>query len=141
MDNKLRITILVIGIVFAISVFFLLVTRRINERASLPWIAGTFIIMIFSLLPSSLVVIAHILGVVYPPTLLFLLAILIILILLLYQSIQISILQNKCQELAQNLAIISSIRDIDLHPNNFKTRETIETYEATSLSGSVNFPL
>ena len=114
MDTTLRVTILSFGILFDLAVFFLLVTRRINERSSVPWIVGSLIIMIFSLIPAALELIAHALGVSYPPALLFLVAILIILLLLLYQSIQISILQNKCRELAQNLAIISSIRDIKL---------------------------
>lgn len=114
MDDTLKLTILILGIVFDCAVFFLLVTRRINERSSLPWIAGSFIIMIFSIVPSLLGIMAEFLGVSYPPALLFLIAILIILLLLLYQAIHISILQNKCQELAQNMAIISSVGNIKL---------------------------
>lgn len=123
MDITLKFTIIIIGIAFNIAVFSLLVTRRINERASLPWIAGTIVIMIFSLLPNFLEVIADHLGVSYPPALLFLIAILIILLILLYQSIHISILQNKCQELAQNMAIIKA-GEVELLPRLVDAKES-----------------
>lgn len=126
MDDTLKLTIIIIGLVFDFIVFFLLVTRRINERSSLPWIAGSLIIMIFSFVPSLLGIMAEFLGVSYPPALLFLIAILIILLLLLYQAIHISILQNKCQELAQNLAIMSSSDDFKLHSCILEKDKTIE---------------
>lgn len=137
MDITLKFTILILGVAFDIAVFFLLVTRRINERASLPWIAGTFVIMVFSLTPSLLGVMADVLGVSYPPALLFLIAILIILLLLLYQSIHISILQNKCQELAQHMAIINA-GEVELLPRKVETKET---NESPFLTGSTNLPL
>lgn len=136
MDITLQVTILIIGIAFDLAVFVLLVTRRINERASLPWIAGTLVIMMFSFTPSLLEVLADALGVGYPPALLFLIAILIILLLLLYQSIHISILQNKCQELAQNMAIINAGEVELLH----RLVETKETNESTYLTAT-NSPL
>ncbi len=132
MDITLKFTILVLGVTFYIAVFFLLVTRRINERASLPWIAGSFVIMVFSLSPGLLEVMANVLGVSYPPALLFLIAILIILLLLLYQSIHISILQNKCQELAQNMAIFNS-GEVELLPQS-GTNEPNKSF----LAGSIN---
>lgn len=128
MDFTLKVSILVLGIVFDGAVFFLLVTRRINERNFLPWIAGTLIIMIFSLIPSALSVMANFLGVDYPPALLFLIAILVILILLLYQSIHISLLQNKCQELAQNLAILNRPRIFELQESELDVIVTEENY-------------
>ena len=136
MDNTLKLTILILGIAFDVAVFFLLVKRRINERASLPWIVGSFIIMVFSLLPNVLEVLAHALGVSYPPALLFLIAILIILLLLLYQSIHISILQNKSRELAQNLAIINS--RVNKEPQTTRISETNNKDETTFLSISPN---
>lgn len=146
MDIMLKLTIFILGIIFFIAVFFLLVTRRINERASLPWIAGSFIIVIFSVMPSLLEVLADALGVSYPPALLFLIAILIILLLLLYQSIHISLLQNKCQELAQHLAIINSMGKKELYPKATEVKgidnSTFLT-ESTDLSlvRSKNIPL
>lgn len=137
MDITLRLTIFILGVTFDIIVFYLLVTRRINERASLPWIAGSFVIMFFTLMPDFLGVLANALGVDYPPALIFLIAILIILLLLLYQSIHISILENKCRELAQNLAIISSIGNIELQTSPMGS----EPSERFVKSISSNLPL
>lgn len=134
MDNTLKLTILFLGIAFDVAMFFLLVTRRINERASLPWIVGSVIIMVFSLMPNVLEVLAQAFGVSYPPALLFLIAILIILLLLLYQSIHISILQNKTRELAQNLAILSSI--VNKESQSTRLRESNKKDETTFLSTS-----
>ena len=139
MDNTLKLTILILGIAFDVAVFFLLVTRRINERASLPWILGSVIIMVFSLMPNVLEVLAHALGVSYPPALLFLIAILIILLLLLYQSIHISILQNKSRELAQNLAIINSI--VNKEPPPVRQEEPIQKDQTSLFSVSPSLPI
>ena len=137
MDNTLKLTILILGIAFDMAVAFLLVTRRINERASLPWIVGSVFIMVFSLMPKLLEVLAHAAGVSYPPALLYLIAILIILLLLLYQAIQISILQNKNRELAQNLAIINSIVNRE-HPQ--VQREESNAKEETMLLSTSSLP-
>lgn len=107
MSFALKITILSLGLLFTITVIFLLVKKRINERNSLPWLAGALIILTLAAIPEILEVGARFTGVHYPPTLLFLLATLVILFILLYQSIQISLLQERCRELAQHLAIIN----------------------------------
>lgn len=90
-----------------LAVVRLLVKRRISERNSFFWLAGALAILVLSALPDVLDIAARAAGVDYPPTLLFLLSILVILFILLHQSIQISILQEKCRELAQNQSILS----------------------------------
>ena len=108
MSIFLKITIFLLGVVFVLSVVRLLVIRKINERNSILWLGGSLVILVLSASPDLLDTIAGKAGVDYPPTLLFLLSILVILFILLYQSIQISILQEKCKELAQHLAIVNN---------------------------------
>lgn len=108
MSETLRITILILGLSFVAVVFYLLVSRRINERASLPWILGSVIIIVLSVIPNVLEKLAAVAGVSYPPALLFVVANLLIILLLLYQAIQISVLQDKCREQAQHLSIFMS---------------------------------
>lgn len=103
----LKSILLLLGAVFVVTVIYLLVKRRINERNSFLWLAGALVIVLFSTMPEILEVIAVLAGVDYPPALLFLVSILVILFILLHQSIQISILQEKCRELSQLLAIIN----------------------------------
>jgi hypothetical protein len=69
------------------------------------WFFGAIIILILSTIPEILAVIANLVGVDYPPALLFLIAILVILAIILYQSIQISILQERLRELTQQISI------------------------------------
>jgi hypothetical protein len=107
MGSPLKFTILLLGVIFIISVVYLLVNRRINERNSFLWLAGSLGILVLAAIPDILEIMADLTGVDYPPTLLFLLSILVILFILLYQSVQISILQDKCRELAQHLAIMN----------------------------------
>ncbi|MFA4885252.1 MAG: DUF2304 domain-containing protein [Desulfotomaculaceae bacterium] len=120
MSSVLKLFILVLGVVFVVAVVFLLVKRRINERNSLPWLAGSLVILVLSAVPELLDFLARITGIDYPPALLFLLATLIILFILLYQSIQISVLQDKCRELAQHLAIINSSGEKTVHEKRGK---------------------
>ncbi|OPY57981.1 MAG: hypothetical protein A4E55_01249 [Pelotomaculum sp. PtaU1.Bin035] len=107
MSVALKLTILLLGLMFVVAVIYLLVINRINQRNSLPWLTGALIILTLSTIPEILEVAAHFTGVDYPPTLLFLLSTLVILSILLYQSIQISLLQDRCKELAQHLAIVN----------------------------------
>ncbi len=107
MHGPIKLIILLIGVIFVITVINLLVRRRINERNSFLWLAGSLAILVLAAIPDVLDIVARAAGVDYPPTLLFLLSILVILYILLYQSIQISILQEKCRELAQHLAIVN----------------------------------
>ncbi len=105
MSGTVKLIIFILGLVFVATVIRLLVKRRINERNSLFWLAGSLLILMLATAPNILDIVSRTIGVDYPPTLLFLLSILVILFILLYQSIQISILQEKCRELTQLLAI------------------------------------
>lgn len=108
MDSSLRLTVAMLGLMFVGIIIYLLVKKRINERNTLLWMAGAVAIMAIALMPRILEVMAEFLGVDYPPSLLFLVSTLVIFLLILYQSIQISMLQDKCRELAQNLAILAN---------------------------------
>lgn len=108
MSSTVKLIIFLLGISFVITVFYLLVRHKINERNSLLWLAGSLVILVLATIPNLLDIVAQWLGVSYPPTLLFLLSILVILLIILYQSIQISALQARCRELTQYLAIIES---------------------------------
>lgn len=107
MGIELKFIMFLLGIVFVTTVVKLLVKRKINERNSFLWLAGALVILTLSTIPDILQILARVAGVDYPPALLFLLSTLVILFILLHQSIQISILQDKCRELGQHLAIIN----------------------------------
>lgn len=105
MSLSLRFAILICGISFSIAIIKLLINRKFSERISLIWLISAMAVFIISIFPKILDVFAKLLGVDYPPSILFLLAILILLFICFYHSIQISILNNQVRELAQNMAI------------------------------------
>ena len=106
MGMELKILVIMLGIIFLAAVISLLVIKRINERNSFLWLIGALAILLLSFMPDILERMARATGADYPPTLLFLLSILVILFILLYQSIQISLLQEKCRELSQQQALL-----------------------------------
>lgn len=108
MSGTVKLIIFLLGVSFVFTVFYLLVRHKINERNSLLWLAGSLGILVLATIPNLLDIVARWLGVSYPPTLLFLLSILVILLIILHQSIQISVLQARCRELTQYLAIVKS---------------------------------
>ena len=129
MGIELKITILTMAVVFAITVFYLLVRKKINERNSFLWLVGVLVIFSFSIVPGILEILSRFVGVDYPPTLLFLLSILVILFILLYQSIQICVLQYKCREITQQLAIIkfNEKTEQDILQNNTGIKDVNKT--------------
>ncbi|MDH4226771.1 MAG: DUF2304 domain-containing protein [Deltaproteobacteria bacterium] len=93
------------------AIFFFLIidfVRRglLKEKYSVLWIAFIIVAAILSIWQELLTKVALILGVSYPPSLLFLVAIIMILLLLLHFSVVISILTEKCKTLAQETAMI-----------------------------------
>lgn len=105
MSSELKIFLLVCGLAFLFVVMNLLLKRKISEWNSISWFTAAIVILIVSANPSLVDWAAEKLGISYPPSLLFLFSTLVLLVLVLYQSMQISMLQNKIRQLAQHVSI------------------------------------
>lgn len=105
MGNILRAIIIVLGTLFVVTVIRLLMKKKISEKNSLLWLFGSIAVFITSLNPLFLKRLARMIGVEYPPTLLFLFSTLVILFIALYHSIQISELSAQVKELTQYIAL------------------------------------
>lgn len=105
MSSTLKIFILICGLLFVGIVVSLLVRKKIDERNSLLWLVASISILILSAMPELLQVLANVIGVDYPPTILFLFSTLILLLAVFTQSMQISILTEQVKELTQHVAI------------------------------------
>lgn len=79
---------------------------RLKERYSLLWLFASFVILVFSSSRNLLDWSSHALGVMYPPSFLFLLAFFFLLLITLHFSIVISGLWDKNKRLAQELALL-----------------------------------
>lgn len=106
MSPSLRVTLWMIGLLFSGLGVWMVARRHVNERNVLVWLGGIFTILILTADPGLLNSVAYTLGVEYPPSLLFLIAILTLLGISLYQASQISILRMQVQRLSQSLALM-----------------------------------
>lgn len=107
MNIGLRLFILLCGITFDIIVINLLLKKRISEKNSIIWFTMSIFIFILSAFPGLIDFAAGILGIDYPPTLLFLLSILLIFYMVLSHYIQLSSLNMQLKEITQQVAIIN----------------------------------
>lgn len=79
---------------------------RLKEKYSLLWLFAGSILLLFSLSRELLEYAAHLFGVYYPPSFLFLLAFLFLLLITLHFSVVLSGLSDKNKRLAQELALL-----------------------------------
>ncbi len=100
----------IIAMAFSGTIFLVIIEliRRnyLKERYSLIWLAASIVLMVFSVWRNLLHLIARILGVYYPPSVLFLLALGFLIVLLLHFSSIISSLSDKNRRLAQEIGIL-----------------------------------
>lgn len=106
MDIVLRLTVFCIGLLFTSMTYYLLIRKKVTERTTLLWSLLAIITFVFSAFPNVLNRLAGLLGVSYPPALLFLVTILILMFLVMYQSIQISLTDQRVREMGRILALI-----------------------------------
>ncbi|MCL6452417.1 MAG: DUF2304 domain-containing protein [Alicyclobacillus sp.] len=117
MNLVLRCSVLVLALAFAIGNLYLLSRRRIGERTMLLWLVGLLFVIVIAAFPGILNGAANALGVSYPPALLYLLSILFLLTVIIYQSTQISRLEQRLREVGQSVAILDAlVRGQPEHP-------------------------
>lgn len=94
-------------VLFAFVIDFI---RRglLKEKYSVLWLACTVLITILSLKKELLDSLAGLLGIAYPPSLLFLVAFIFILLINLHFSVVISILHEKNKVIAQELTLLKN---------------------------------
>jgi hypothetical protein len=105
MVNILPIFLVTCGIIFCGITVSLILKHKLSERSSVIWLGGSLIILLMAGQPKILDKTASILGIAYPPSLLFLLSTLILLLSNLYQSIQIAKLNGKIKDITQFIAL------------------------------------
>ncbi len=93
------------AVLYTIVVVHLLVKRKINEKNTIHWLSAVFLVLVLAAIPDLLDKAARLIGISYPPSLLFLFSSLVLLYIVLRQAVQISTLDDKVRELAQLVAI------------------------------------
>ena len=80
--------------------------RRLFERYAILWLGSALVLIGFVLWRGGLDLISHVLGIAYPPTTLFIIALGFVLFLLLHFSVAVSRLSDQSKVLAQRLALL-----------------------------------
>jgi hypothetical protein len=103
-----RVTILSIVVSVALLLYILEMVRRrkLREEYSILWLFGSVVLLVLSLKKDWLDSLANALGIVYPPSFLFLVGILFILLILIHFSIAISKLHQMNKKMAQEIALM-----------------------------------
>jgi hypothetical protein len=111
MDIVKIIAVIVSGFIF-FTVIELIRRDHLKERYSLIWLAASMVLIVFSSWRGLLHFIALKLGIYYPPSFLFLLAIGFLVVLLLHFSTVISSQSDQNKRLAQEIGILRSRLDL-----------------------------
>ena len=85
--------------------------RRLREEYSILWLFGSLAILVLSIKQNWLISLARSMGIVYPPSFLFLVGILFILLILIHFSIAISKLHKMNKKMAQEIALMKNQGD------------------------------
>jgi hypothetical protein len=92
--------------VFLLYILEMVRRRKLREEYSILWLAGSVVILVLSLKQDWLVGISHAVGIVYPPSFLFLVGILFILLILIHFSIAISKLHQMNKKISQEMSLL-----------------------------------
>ena len=102
----------IIAIIFSLSIFIgvidLIRRRKLKEQYSLLWLASSAILLLLSIWRELLHKVAHMAGVAYPPSLLFLIAFIFLLLIVLHFSVIISTLSENNKKLAQEIGLLKA---------------------------------
>jgi hypothetical protein len=123
MDIVQIIAIAVSGVIF-FTVIELIRRNHLKERYSLIWLAASLVLILFSVMRNLLHFMARAVGIYYPPSFLFLLAIAFLLALLLHFSTIVSSLSENNKRLAQEIGILKKrLKDLE---QNADARESVK---------------
>jgi hypothetical protein len=101
--------------------------RRLSEQYSLLWLATAVVMLVLSVWRDGLHMLAALVGIAYPPNLLFLVALLFVLLLLLYFSVIITRLTRESKAAAQEIALLrvelDALRGAHRQPDGHRQQE------------------
>jgi hypothetical protein len=113
----------IIGLLFICYVLAKVKKNQFAEGKSILWITGGILMLVFSLFPLIFVKLSTLLGVVYPPSLLFLFSILFVVFVTFRQDQEISLLSEHVKDLAQRNAILEEALKKLQHGTIAETRD------------------
>ncbi len=109
-----RIFFIVVAIILIMYIYHNVRKNLLSQDESILWVIGAIFILILSIWPNIVIWLASIVGIAYPPSLLFLITSIFLILFLFRNSQQISVLKEKNKELIQDLALLEKrLRDLE----------------------------
>lgn len=105
MPLKAKIILFVLSLFLFLYVFNLIIKRRLRIEHSLLWLLVSSVLIIMTLWQGVADKIAYLIGIEYPPSLFFAIAIFFALLMLFYYSVEISKLKEQNKTLNQEISI------------------------------------
>jgi hypothetical protein len=106
MELRARLFAMVLGLLVLLIVINLVRTKKLKEEFALLWLLTAVVLVLAPLFIDYLDLVAHGLGIEYPPAFIFLLAIISLLFILFQFSMRISAFSEQIKVLAQELALL-----------------------------------
>lgn len=88
--------------------------RKLRAKYSFLWLAVGFMIVLFTVIPGLMTAAAHAVGILYPPALLFVVAIALLLVVSVHFSWELSRMEERTRVLAEEVALLSARSSIDV---------------------------
>ena len=108
MQVRIQLFSILMGVILLGIIFHLIRKNRLLEQYSLLWIASAVILIVMAVWQDLWVKISQMIGVLYPPSTLFLVAILCGMVIALHFSVVISGLKQQNNKLAQEVGLLRS---------------------------------
>ena len=110
MSMQLRIQLfsILVGAVLLLVIFQLIRKNKLLEQYSLLWIASAILLLVMAVWQDVLIKLSYLIGIYYPPSALFLVAIICGLVIALHFSVVVSGLKRQNNKLAQEVALLQS---------------------------------
>jgi hypothetical protein len=106
--TSLRLTVfgVVIAVVLLVLVLELVRSRRLQERYAILWLLTGLVLLVLSIWAGAIQALSDLVGIAYPPALLFAVSLVFVVIVLLHYSTVISRLAQQNVALAQSIALL-----------------------------------
>ena len=108
-----HLTVLVLGFALAGGILYLVRRDHIYIRQGVFWLVAAMVTLAFAIWPYLIDTLGSLLGVAYPPTLLFLAAILVLVIKALFADIALTKVKRDLRRLNQRIALLEADRPYD----------------------------
>ena len=130
MELRARLFAVVLGVVVLLFVLNLVRTKKLKEEFALLWLLTGIVLVLVPLFIDYLDMVAHALGIEYPPAFIFLLAIISLLFILFQFSMRISRFSEQIKVLTQELALLRArLEELERTAPHPKTVEILPNRE------------